>query len=41
MRASGEYPVEEVYMGEMAVKGNYVWCLVIGTKFKGLEGANR
>ena len=27
--------------GGRTVRGNYVWCLVIATKFKGLGRANR
>ena len=34
-------PGEEVYLGELAVRGNYVWCLVVVINFKGLGGANR
>ena len=25
----------------LVIRGNYVWCLAIVTKFKGLGGANR
>ena len=40
-RASSKSPGEQVYLEGFAAKENYVWCLAIVTKLKGLGGANK
>ena len=34
-----EGPGEEVYLGILGLRGNFVWCLIIAVKFIGLAGA--